>query len=169
MADGVLLIRDMSGDVMVDMVKKVHKKGGELLNAGETVLGAATVTEAGQFKKSVAFGAIGGAVGAAVGHAMKGKGDEADAGTMADSWPQMKQSILALSDQRWILFEQGMMSGGPKSVVAEWPHSAIQGIEIEKGKLTSKLNVIFSDGSAAQVEAVKGAKPEKLVEAAAAL
>lgn len=154
---------------MVDMVKKLHKKNGDLLQPGETILGAATVTAVGQFKKNVAFGAVGGLVGAAVGNAIKGKAPEPEQGTMADAFPQVKQAILAVSDQRWIVFEQSMMSGAAKAVIAEWPHETIQTLEIEAGKLTSKIDVVFADGSVAQVEAVRAAKPQDLVDAAAAL
>ena len=48
---------------------------------------------------------------------------------------------------------------------AQWPHDQITAIEVEMGKLTSKVGVVFVDGSTAQVEAVKGAKPEQLSEA----
>ncbi len=53
----------------------------------------------------------------------------------------------------------------PKALSAEWPHDQITGIDIEKGKLTCKVNVVFADGSTAQVEALKAAKPEQLAEA----
>ena len=150
---------------MVDMVKKIHKKNGDLLQPGEELSGACVVMAVGQFKKTVAFGAIGGAVGAAVGAAVGGKGDEAEAGSMAETFPETRQAILALSNQRWIVFEQGAMSGAAKRVAASWPLDAITGIEIDKGRLTSRLDVCFRDGSVAQVEAVKGAKPERLIEA----
>ncbi len=154
---------------MVDMVKKIHSKGAELLNPGEQILGACPVGAVGQFKKSVAFGAVGGLVGAAVGSAIKGKVDEATPGSMAESFTVTRQAILAVSNQRWILFEQGAMSGSPKSVSGEWPHDAIEKLEIETGKLTCKVNVCFADGSVAQIEAIKAGKPEKLAEAAAQL
>lgn len=150
---------------MVDMVKKIHKKSADLLEDGEQVRAACVIMAVGQFKKSVAFGAIGGVVGAAVGAAVGGKGEEAEAGSMADSFPDGRQQILALSDRRWIVFEQSAMSGAAKAIKAWWPLDAIAGVDIEKGRLTSKLDVRFSDGSVAQVESVKGAKPEKLVEA----
>ncbi len=153
---------------MVDMVKKVHKKGAEFLNAAEKIEGAAVVQAVGQFKKQVAFGAVGGLVGAAIGQAVKGSAEKAESGSLADSFPNAKQAILAISNQRWILFEQSVMSGGPKGVLAEWPLDQIVRIDLEKGKLTSKVNIIFSDESIAQVEAVKGAKPEALAEVAAA-
>ncbi len=151
---------------MVDMAKKIHKKGSEFLNPGEKIIAASTVQAVGQFKKQVAFGAIGGVVGMAVGSAMAGKAEETEAGSLADSFPQHKQAILALSDQRWIVFEQSLMSGGPKALSAEWSHDQITGIELEAGKLTSKVNVVFADGSIAQVEAVKAAKPDQLADAA---
>ena len=60
---------------MVDMVKKIHKKSGDLLEDGEQLQAASVIMAVGQFKKTVAFGAIGGAVGAAVGAAIGGKGE----------------------------------------------------------------------------------------------
>ena len=120
----------------------------------------------GQFKKMVAFGAVGGLVGAAVGQALGGKTGEVEAGSMADSFPQLRQAILAVSNQRWLLFEQSAISGNAKSIAAQWPLDAIRSVELEKGKMTHQLCIHFADGSAAQVEAVKAAKPEKLIEAA---
>ncbi len=152
---------------MADMVKRIHKKGAEFLNPGEQVLAASVVMPVGGFKKTVAFGAVGGVVGAAVG--AFGDGDNPEPDTMAESFATNKQAILALSNQRWILFEQGSMSGAVKGVSGEWSHADISSIEIEKGKLLHKVNVSFSDGSVAKVEAVKASKPEKLVEAAASL
>ena len=153
---------------MVDMVKKLHKKNADLLHPGEQVLGAAVVSKVGQFKKNVAFGAIGGLVGAAVGNAIGGKSESAEADTMAESFPEIRQAILALTDQRWILFEQSLMSGAAKSVLTEWPLDAISGLSMEKAKLNHRIDVVFADGSIAQVESVKAAKPGALVEAAAA-
>ncbi|MCB0996420.1 MAG: hypothetical protein KDB21_15090 [Acidimicrobiales bacterium] len=154
---------------MVDMVKKVHKKGSEFLRPGEQLLAACVVSTVGQFKKTVAFGAVGGVVGAAVGSAIAGKAPAAEAGSMADSFPLRKQSILGLSAQRWVLFEQSAMSGAPKGVLGEWGHDQITGIDVEPGKLTSRINLHFADGSTATLEAVKAAKPDTLVGAAATL
>ncbi len=154
---------------MVDMVKKIHKKSAELLNPGEEILGACVVSSVGQLKKSVAFGAVGGLVGAAVGAAIKGSGAEAAPGSQADSFPLTRQSILAVSAQRWILFEQGGLSGSAKSVAGEWTHQEVLGLDIEPGKLTSHLRLGFADGSVAEMEAVKAAKPDALVAAAAQL
>ncbi len=151
---------------MADMVKRIQKKGAEYLQPGEQIRGACVVMSVGQFKKTVAFGAIGGAVGAAIGASGRNK-QEAPAGSMAELFPAVRQSILAVSDQRWILFDQGSMTGGIKGISAEWPREQIHAIELEKRKMTSLLSLRFSDGSTAQLEAVKGSKPQRLVEAAA--
>lgn len=153
---------------MVDMAKKLHKKNADLLHLGEQVLGAAVVSKVGQFKKNVAFGAIGGLVGAAVAGSTGRKAAEIEAGTMAESFPEIRQAILALTDQRWILFEQSLMSGAAKSVITEWPLDAISGLSMEKAKLNHRIDVVFADGSVVQVESVKAAKPGALVEVAAA-
>lgn len=152
---------------MVDMVKKIHKKSANLLNPDEEVLGATVISPVGQFKKTVAFGAVGGLVGAAVGQAIGGKAEAPAGGTMAEAFPAAKQAIFARSNQRWVLFEQSLMSGAAKDVLAQWPLDQIQGLQLEKGKLTSRIDIQFSDGSVAQVEAVKGARPDRFVEAAA--
>jgi hypothetical protein len=152
---------------MVDMAKKIQKKSPELLNPDEDVLGACVVLPVGQFKKNVAFGAVGGAVGAAIGRAAGGKTVPSAEGSMAETLKVSRQGILAVTNQRWVLFEQGLMSGGAKSVQAQWTHQQIDRLEFEKSRLTSRIDVVFADGSIAQLESVKGAHPERLVEAVA--
>jgi hypothetical protein len=151
------------------MVKKLHKKSSGLLNPGETILGACAIMPVGQFKKTVAFGAVGGLVGAAVGQAIAGKPSPVAADSMAHEFPALRQAILAVSDQRWVVFQQSAMSGAAKSVAAQWPLEAITGVEITEGKLTSKIDVCFADGSVAHAEAVRAAKPASLVDAAASV
>ena len=152
---------------MVDMVKKIHKKSADLLEPGEELSGACVIMGVGQFKKNVAFGAVGGLVGAAVGQAISGKADEVAAGSMADGFPNTKQAILALSNQRWVVFEQSAMSGAAKSVAASWALEDITSLTAEKGRLTYRIAITFADGSVAQVESVKRAKPGALADAAA--
>ena len=53
--------------------------------------------------------------------------------SMADAFPPMNQSILALTNLRWILFEPA--SGGPKHEVASWTHDEIQGLDVDKGTI----------------------------------
>jgi hypothetical protein len=152
---------------MVDMAKKILKKSPELLNPDEDVLGACVVLPVGQFKKNVAFGAVGGAVGATIGQRVSGKAVPSPERTMAETLRVSRQSILAVTNQRWVLFEQGLMNVGAKSVQAQWTHQQIDRLDFEKSRLTSRIDVVFADGSIAQLEAVKGARPERLVEAVA--
>ena len=109
----------------------------------------------------------GGVVGAAVGNAIGGKSESPTPDSLAQGFPDIRQAILALSDRRWILFEQSAMSGAAKAITAQWPLDVIDGLDMEKGKLTSKLTLRFVDGSFVQLEAVRAAKPDRLVEAAA--
>ena len=153
---------------MVDMAKKVNKKS-ELLNAGEQCVAATIVMQKGHFKKSVTAGAIGGVVGAGIAAAMNKGDDEVTEGTMADGFLPQNDAILALTDQRWVVFSKSVMSGGPKEVISSMEHGDITAIDNQKGKLMNELTLHFSDGSALRVESPKANKPEKLVEARAAI
>ncbi len=154
---------------MVDVAKKVRKQGGEFLHPGEEVLAATVINPVGSFKKNVAFGAVGGLVGVAIGSAVSRNGEEPEAGTSAESFPVGKNALLALTDRRWLLFELGTMSGKVKGLAGEWPHEHIASLSGEKGRLTTVISVEFADGSVAQVEAVKGVKPEDLIQASTRL
>lgn len=150
---------------MVDIAKKVNKKS-ELMERGESCVAASGILKAGQFNRSVAAGAIGGIVGHAVAAAMnRGEGGTED-GTMADTFPTLNQAILALTDRRWIVFEQSAMSGGPKAIRAEFAHGDITDLEVEKGKLMNRLTLRFVDGSDITMEAPKANKPQQLIDAA---
>ncbi|MEM9464250.1 MAG: hypothetical protein AAGA90_02700 [Actinomycetota bacterium] len=151
---------------MVDIAKKVNKKP-ELLEAGESCAAATCILKAGQFNRSVAIGAIGGLAGAAVAAALNRGEEDAQEGTMADTFPRLHQAILALTDRGWIVFEQSAMSGGPKAVHTRLEHGDITGLELEKGKLMNRLTLTFRDGSDITMEAPKANKPQKLVDAAA--
>ena len=151
---------------MVDMAKKVNKKS-ELMNAGEECLAATVVMKKGHFKKSVTAGAIGGVVGAGIAAAMNKGDDQVAEGTMADGFLPQNDAILALTDQRWVVFSKSVMSGGPKELISSIDHADITAVDNEKGKLMNELTLHFSDGSALRVEAPKANKPEKLVEARA--
>lgn len=151
---------------MVDMVKKVNKKGAEMLLPGETVLAACPMQPVGSFGKQVSMGAVGGLAGAAIGSRMGRSVAVADEGTIADSFPA-GNVILAVTDQRVIAFEQSAMSGGPKAIGAEWRRDQISGLTLEKKKMTMRAELTFADGSVASGEIIRAAKPEKLAEALA--
>lgn len=151
---------------MVDIAKKVNKKP-ELLERGESCVAATGILRAGQFNKSVAAGAIGGIVGHAVAAAMNRGEETTDEGTMADDFPRLHQAIFALTDRRWIVFEQSAMSGGPKSIDTVLAHDDITSLELENGKLMGRLTLTFRDGSDVTMEVPKANKPQKLIDASA--
>ena len=152
---------------MIDIAKKVNKKS-ELLEAGESCVAATGILKAGQFNKSVAMGAIGGIVGQAVAAAINRGEEGPEDGTMAEVFPRMNQAILALTDRRWIVFEQSAMSGGPKAIHTVLEHADITALDMEKGKLMNRLTLTFRDGSDITMEAPKANKPQQLLDAAAA-
>ncbi len=151
---------------MVDIAKKVNKKS-ELMEKGESCVAASGILKAGQFNKSVAAGAIGGIVGHAVAAAMNRGEAGTEDGTMADGFPKLSQAILALTDRRWIVFEQSAMSGGPKAIHTALAHNDITALEMEKGKLMNRLTLTFTDGSDVTMEVPKANKPQQLIDAAA--
>ncbi|MEM8707581.1 MAG: hypothetical protein AAGE98_14045 [Actinomycetota bacterium] len=153
---------------MVDMAKKVNKKS-ELMNAGEQCLAATVIMQKGHFTKSVTAGAIGGVLGAGIAAAMNRGDDEVTDGTMADGFLAQSDAILALTDQRWLVFSKSVMSGGPKDLIGEAAHGDITALDNDKGKLMNELTLHFGDGSQLRVEAPKANKPEKLVEARATM
>ena len=150
---------------MVDFTKKIHKKGAEMLQHGEEVIAACPLQPVGSFGKSVSMTAVGGIAGVAISSRMgKGDGTSTEAGTLADSFPG-GNLIIAVTDQRVIAFEQASMSGNPKSIAAEWPRDQVTSMSLEKKKMTFLAELKFADGSVANGEIIKGAKPEKFAAA----
>jgi hypothetical protein len=160
---------------MVDIVKRVNKNCAADLG-GEQVLAATLGTPLGGFANQVAFGAVGGLIGSAAGSAMQSrerkaaeKTDEADGvvkgeHTLANKIPQLP-CVLALTEQRLLIFKQGSVSGKPKELVASFDRSQISGLDVEVGKLKGKLKISFTDDSAATLEVLKGSKPTSLASA----
>ncbi len=147
---------------MVDMVKKVNKKS-EFLDLGETVLAASAVGEVGQFQKVLAAG--NGVLARADAHRNADRAPALAAGTLSASWPALKAGILAVTDQRLILFEQSKLHFGPTGVAGSWPRQQIAGVTVAEGKASTLVNIQFSDGSTAQMESIVTAKPELLAAA----
>ena len=95
--------------------------------------------------------------------------DGADASGKAASIPENQQLVIGVTDQRVLFFEQGVMSGNPKELVATFPIADIHEISLEKHKMTYSLTIRFVDNSARMVECVKMAKPQTVVDAFAKL
>ncbi|MDG2111967.1 MAG: hypothetical protein P8N02_05070, partial [Actinomycetota bacterium] len=49
----------------------------------------------------------------------------------------------------------------PKEILGEWSHDQVGTLELEKQKLTHRGSLRFADGSVADGEIVRAAKPEK--------
>lgn len=152
---------------MIDFGKKITKSCKDDLEAGETVLAGTFVQQPGAIRRQVAFGAIGGAVGAVVGEAMANKRVSETTpegeGMMVDI-PKGK-AVLGVTDRRLLVFGHSAMSGKPKGLNAAFPLDQVSSITEDVGKLTGKLVINFTDGSAIDFDVVKTAKPGPFVEA----
>ena len=150
---------------MPDFVKKIKKARPDELQAGEELLAATIGQPSGTFSRQ----ALGGIVGVMAAKKMADKREAtlegADATGLAASIPQNQQLVIAVTDQRVLFFEQGVMSGNPKELVATFALTDVHEIALEKHKMTYSLTVRFSDNSARLVECVKMAKPQTVVDA----
>ena len=150
---------------MPDFVKKIKKARPDDLEAGEELLAATVGQPMGTFSRQ----ALGGIVGVLASKKMADKKlaalDGADASGIAASVPENIQLVVGVTDRRVLFFEQGIMSGSPKELVASFPHSEIHEMSLEKQKMTSALTIRFSDNSARMLECVKMAKPQDVVDA----
>ncbi len=66
---------------------------------------------------------------------------------------------------RFLVFEFSQMSGKPKELLAESPLSQVSRIVQEQRKLHRSLQIHFSDGSLADLDVVKLAKPDEFAAA----
>ncbi len=157
----------------MDWTKKVNKGCSDALQPGETFVAATYVEPPGVIGRTVAFGAVGGAIGMAAGHKMAKK-KEAEAEAMgsslgvADQFPKTK-TVLAVTEGRLLAFKHSALSGKPKELLFEVPRPQIAASTYSKGKLLTKLQLTFADGSAIAFEGAKAGKPEKLAEALGAV
>ena len=105
-------------------------------------------------------------LGGVVGSAIAGKPGEAieAGGGLAERFPD-GQLFLVLTDRRLFLASVSSLTGKPKEVVAQWDLAEVVDIQTEKGRLASPLTIVFSDGTAAQVEAARGTNPGSVAEA----
>ena len=158
---------------MVDFIKKVQKKAGSDLEAGETILDARVVAPAGQaMRQAIAGGAFQyGAAARIVAqrHAAAGdrRHDEAmDAqGGLAAGFPTAK-CFFTLTDRRVLVHSFSAMTGSPKELLATYPLTEFAGMEAQQGKLISKLTLIMADGTTVPLDVFKGGgDPQDLIDA----
>lgn len=152
---------------MASITKKVIKNCSRYLHPGETFAGAVFGRPAGSFGRSVAFG-VGGVAGAVVSDKVAKKREQehegaTDAG-MAAEFPQ-GDVVLAVTPQRFLVFRFAQMSGKPKELLAEYPVAQVAEIVQEQRKMHRSFQIHFTDGSLADLDVVKMAKPDQFVEA----
>lgn len=81
----------------------------------------------------------------------------------------MSPAVIGISAQRVLVFGHSKLSGRPQDLDVAFPLQEIDAVTTEKKKKKKKksstLDIRFSDGSVAQFEVVRPAKPGPLVEA----
>lgn len=149
---------------MPDFVKKVTKSCPHELRAGEELLAATIGQPAGTFSRQALGGIVGLIAGKRTSDRRTGDLDGASEYGRAAVVPGHLQLVVGLTDQRLLFFEQGVMSGNPKHLVAAFPLDEVHELTLEKHKMTFSLVVRFVDNSARLFECVKMAKPQLLVD-----
>jgi hypothetical protein len=150
---------------MPDFVKKIKKARPDDLQAGEELVAATIGQPSGTFSRQVLGGVAGVMIAKKMGEKRTATLEGADASGMAASVPADQQLVVGLTDRRMQFFEQGVMSGNPKEMVAAFPLTDVHEITLEKHKMTASLTIRFADNSARMLECVKMAKPQDLVDA----
>ncbi len=149
---------------MVDVAGKVRRQGSSLLDPGERVLAATVVNPVGFFGGDAAT------VGAKEVLRVLRRGDtSADPdppATLAETFPVVRNSILVLTDRRWLTLGLGALSGRIRRITGEWAHEDIPAFEYRSGSLVNRVTVVFVDGSRSSFDAVNGAHPDRLIAAA---
>lgn len=152
---------------MPNYTKKVINNSASELAADEEYLGATYALPAGRFGRSVGFGAAG-VVGSAVAeysaHQRRTDLGEGVGTGMSAEIPEHQDVVLAVTNKRLLVFSFGRMKGVPKDLIAEYQLDEVTAIDAVPGKLMTRLTVSFADGSLADFEAQKIAKPGELTQ-----
>lgn len=151
---------------MPDFTKKVIKQRSEVLAPGETCLGATYAMPGGRFGRMLGFG-VAGAVGTIVADQASRRraeehGEALGAG-LAGRLTEGSDAVIAVTDRRLLFFAFKKMKGDPGDLVAEYTLDEVASIETERKKLSVALLITFADGSVADFDAQKMAKPDALV------
>jgi hypothetical protein len=152
---------------VVDWAKKIRKAVGDDLDADEQVEAGLFVQPAGT-TSGMMGSQLGGLVGAVIADELgsaRGDGIELsrDTGLAADV--PSERLVLGLSGRRMLIWGHSTMSGKPKGLKTAIPLNRVQGIAMEKGKLTHRVVFAFDDGSGFAVEAPKVGKPDDFLAA----
>jgi hypothetical protein len=151
---------------MPSYTKKVKKARSDALSPDEEYLGATYALPAGQFGRSLGFGVAGiaGSVAAERSNSRrKTEHGEALGAGVADAIPQGRDVVLAITHKRLLVFALGRMKGNPTDLIAEIPIQDVAGVETQPKKMMVRLAIRFADGSLADFDVQKMAKPSELV------
>ena len=159
---------------MINFAKKIEKHRSSDLHPGEKIEAATFVQPVGEYGRMLGT-QLGGVVGAvAAGRAAKKReaeaeeeaaGSEAPADGGLASQISVSPAVLGLSAQRMLVFGHSKLSGRPTDLDVAYSIQDVAGMTSEKKKMSATLDISFADGSTAQFEVVKPAKPGPFVEA----
>lgn len=159
---------DQDGNIqmaLINVKKKIEKASSKLgLEQGEVVEAACTTNPTGTMKKMLAK-ELGGLIGSAL--ASSGDGSVPADGGLAEQFPS-GQYFLVLTNSRLFVASLSAMTGKPKEILAQWERSQIETIVVGDGKLSLPLIIVFSDGTAVEIEGAGPTNPGALAEAIAA-
>lgn len=143
---------------LVNVKKKIEKSAANLgMRPEEIVIAGCTTNPSGTMKKMLAR-----ELGGAVAGALAGRSDATSVdGGSAARFPD-GQHFLVLTNERLFAAKVSALTGKPKEIVADWYRSEVESIIVEDGKLAKPLTIIFTDGTAVQVEGAKGSDPAAL-------
>jgi hypothetical protein len=133
--------------------KKIGKAAGGELRPGEQLVAGMFLQPAGTAGQMIGRG-VGGIVGSAVASKLRTKDDgsiASDSGTAA-TLPD-KKVALGLTDRRVLVYGFGGLSGKPKTLLTSFAREALAGVDVEGGKLSNRITLVFADGSGKVYEA----------------
>ncbi len=143
---------------LVNVKKKIEKSAEKLgLGPDETVIAGCTTNPSGTMKKMLTK-----ELGGVIASSIAGQAAEADVDTGSAARFPTGQLFLVLTSERLFAAKLSAMTGKPKEIVAEWSRSEVEAIIVEDGKLSMPVTIVFSDGTAVQIEGAKGSDPAAL-------
>jgi hypothetical protein len=74
------------------------------------------------------------------------------------------RGLVALTNQRLLVFKQSAMSGKPTEILAEYPRASVASMSCEEKKVTALVTINFVEGTSVTFEAIRSAKPSDFVD-----
>lgn len=142
---------------MPDIAKRINKTG-QLL-AGEQAIAGCFCAPVGNFGATAAFGAVGAVVSESRAVKRAAETTNGEQTTLAASIPAA-QGLIAVTGHRVVVFGAGKLAGGAKDVQASFEFSEIREFTADHGVASSRMHLVFVDGSFRSFESVRGGKPK---------